>query len=130
MIEAVPLDAGEGHGLTEGGAGHPAEHLIAAGPVRPRAASPLRGTSSTSSHDDEVFEVSEEAVVLAGGDFELDIVTVAPDVRSPRMRPWALRTKFQARALGPDRYGVVDHPLNQRKRSSPRTATRRSQPRS
>ena len=47
------------------------------------------------------------------------------------MRPCALSTRFQAPALGASSFTVlVTMPLSQRKRSSPRTATRRSQPRS
>ena len=52
-------------------------------------------------------------------------------VRSPWMRPCAFSTRFQAPVLGNRSFTVlVTIPLNQRKRSAPRTATRRIQPRS
>ena len=47
------------------------------------------------------------------------------------MRPWALSTRFHAPVLRRRSLTVlVTMPLSQRKRSSPRTAMRRSQPRS
>ena len=83
-------------------------------------------------HDDEVVEVGQQAVVLIGGNLQFQIVLLCarpsgrPGCVPAHSAPGSMRRRSAARSFTV----LVTMPLSQRKRSSPRTATRRSQPRS
>ena len=82
-------------------------------------------------HDDEALQVSQQLFVLIGGNLQLERIALAPNVQIALNAPLRVSTRFHAPPLAARSFTVlVTMPLSQRKRSSPRTATRRSQPRS
>jgi hypothetical protein len=109
QVHAVPLHAGAGHGLRKHRQAHRASTSSAAGPVSPSAASPLSGTSSTSSM------MMKRSSARAGARTDRRrsrVSSVSPSrqtVRSPWMRPCALSTRFHAPAFGQVVHHVGDH---------------------
>jgi hypothetical protein len=101
QIHPVPLEVGAGHSLGEHGQTNPCQNLIRRWPGQPKPNFSTHWNQFYIVHDDEALKMAQQALILVGGDFEFQRVTLAPDREVALNAP--LRIQNQVPRAGSDR---------------------------
>jgi len=111
QIHPVPLEVGAGHSLGEHGQTNPCQNLIRRWPGQPKPNFSTHWNQFYIVHDDEALKMAQQALILVGGDFEFQRVTLAPDREVALNAPLRIQNQVpRAGVIAQIVDGVGDHP--------------------